>query len=210
MGQATVDLPDPLEPQTVSAANTDELLAQLAGEEIDRLLAEADAEPTPAPAQSSPTSSSPHPDLAPNPSAAITPGSERAVAAQLDDLFAQLTQESPEAPAAAAAAPDARQDVAQVAPATAFGAEDATTSAERGALNAASGTGAAPAEDLNVVLSRIEDIRLPFYLRPLEWLSAPLNACPEHVRDVIGKIAIVTAVNALAVLAYVLFFRRHG
>ena len=36
MGQATVDLPDPLEqPPAASPANTDDLLAQLAGDEID-------------------------------------------------------------------------------------------------------------------------------------------------------------------------------
>jgi hypothetical protein len=50
---------------------------------------------------------------------------------------------------------------------------------------------------------------LPFPLRPLEWLSAPLEACPESLREVIGKVAIVTLVNAVAVLAYVLLFRKH-
>jgi hypothetical protein len=50
---------------------------------------------------------------------------------------------------------------------------------------------------------------LPLYLRPLEWLSAPLEACPETLREVIGKVAIVTLVNALAVLAYVLLLRKH-
>src|SRR3954469_4113502 len=52
MGQA-VDLPDPLEPPAASAApdlsSADDLLSQLAGEEIDRLLAEAEVEKTDAP-----------------------------------------------------------------------------------------------------------------------------------------------------------------
>ena len=55
MGQATVDLPDQPDPAAVEAAappptslsSADDLLAQLAGEEIDRLLAEADAERPP-------------------------------------------------------------------------------------------------------------------------------------------------------------------
>src|SRR6187551_2698151 len=43
MGQASVDLPDSLEmPPAAALAGTDDLLAQLAGDEIDRLLAEAD------------------------------------------------------------------------------------------------------------------------------------------------------------------------
>src|SRR3954449_9061854 len=49
MGQAAVDLPDPLETPPHpgapdGAAGTDELLSQLAGEEIDRLLADADVD----------------------------------------------------------------------------------------------------------------------------------------------------------------------
>src|SRR5205085_7155067 len=43
MGQAAVDLPDPLEsPPPAANTSTDDLLAQLAGDEIDRLLAEAE------------------------------------------------------------------------------------------------------------------------------------------------------------------------
>lgn len=48
----------------------------------------------------------------------------------------------------------------------------------------------------------------PWYVRPLEWLNSPLASCPDAVREVLGKVAIITAVNALAVLIYVLFFRR--
>ena len=44
MGQAMVDLPDPLETPAASGLGADDLLAQMAGEEIDRLLAEAEAE----------------------------------------------------------------------------------------------------------------------------------------------------------------------
>ena len=44
-------------------------------------------------------------------------------------------------------------------------------------------------------------------LRPLEWLNAPLASCPEALRETLGKVAIVTLVNAVAVLAYVLMFR---
>src|SRR5258706_162577 len=45
MGQATIDLPDPSHHSTPAAGpSADDLLAQLAGEEIDRLLAEADVE----------------------------------------------------------------------------------------------------------------------------------------------------------------------
>src|SRR5437763_393337 len=45
MGQAAIDLPDPLQNSArLAGPSADDLLAQLAGEEIDRLLAEADVE----------------------------------------------------------------------------------------------------------------------------------------------------------------------
>ena len=49
--------------------------------------------------------------------------------------------------------------------------------------------------------------KLPLYLRPLEWLSLPLSFCNDGVRDTLGKVAVVTLVNALAILLYVLIFR---
>ncbi|HEX8914649.1 MAG TPA: hypothetical protein VF796_20025, partial [Humisphaera sp.] len=39
-------------------------------------------------------------------------------------------------------------------------------------------------------------------------LTGVLDPFPDGVRDAIGKVAIVTAVNAIAVLLYVLFFRK--
>ena len=53
------------------------------------------------------------------------------------------------------------------------------------------------------------DESLPFYLKPLEWLNAPLEALPEKAREVVGKIALLTFFNAAAVLIYVFVFRKH-
>jgi hypothetical protein len=49
---------------------------------------------------------------------------------------------------------------------------------------------------------------LPWYVRVLEWLNSPLAGCSDAAREAMGKIAIITALNALAVLIYVLAFRR--
>src|SRR3954464_1012368 len=49
MGQATVDLPDPSEMPAAPMSSADDLLSQMAGDEIDRLLAEAEGEKAPAP-----------------------------------------------------------------------------------------------------------------------------------------------------------------
>ncbi len=50
---------------------------------------------------------------------------------------------------------------------------------------------------------------LPVYLKPLEWLNAPLDLLPQSVRDALGQIAILTLINAVAVLIYVFIFRRQ-
>jgi hypothetical protein len=50
---------------------------------------------------------------------------------------------------------------------------------------------------------------LPIYLKPLVWINAPLDSCPPVIRPMLGKVGIVTLLNALAVLTYVIFFRKH-
>ena len=190
---AVQELPDPLHPPQMSAASTDDLLAQLAGEEIDRLLAEADSErppasaPEPVPATTTDAASE-KPPAAPAPQAAIS--------AQLDTLFAQLTEDNASAPQAAA--PQAEATTSQtVSPADSISLTENTTALQRAAL-----TGPIDSEATGAR-------RLPLYFRPLVWLSAPLDAFPESVRDIIGKIAILTTVNALFILAYLVLFRHH-
>ena len=40
------------------------------------------------------------------------------------------------------------------------------------------------------------------------WINAPLSFVPDAFRDALGKVAILTLVNSLAVLIYVLFVRH--
>ncbi len=119
MGQATVDLPDPLKsPAPTTSGGTDDLLAQLAGEEIDRLLADADVEASSA--AQSPTLNSPAADQAasdlepvttshgdgsaPGPSTAPSPrpapkDSDPELAAALDHLLEGLDEKLADTPA---------------------------------------------------------------------------------------------------------------
>lgn len=77
MGQAVVDLPDPLDaPPPTSLSGTDDLLAQLAGDEIDRLLAEADADQAPAPPPPPAPPPAPAPPLAAAPPLTAAPPQE--------------------------------------------------------------------------------------------------------------------------------------
>ena len=243
MGQAAaVDLPDPLESPPVSPASTDDLLAQLAGEEIERLLSESDDEGAPAAAapsaptsaKSTPKSPAPSQSVAPvaslleapdataaTPHAGAKPGG--VVDAELDALFSQLDTAGAGAGASKtnvstgsdAAAPAAAQNGSTVPTADAepSAAEAlAQEMAEDAALNSAGprslNADAADVENLAAVRASGRS-SAPIYLRLLAWLNAPLDSFPDHVRDLVGKIAILTTVNALSVLLYVLFFRHH-
>ena len=188
MGQAALDLPDPLQsPPQAPQTSTDDLLAQLAGDEIDRLLSEADggeARPAAAPFHvAPPTGPDPEPqadaeaapaEFVPQPEPSVV---EQEVTAELDALFTAAVEKDKAADAAAAAE---------------------TSSAERAGL-AVSVSQIPPPDDANAPL--------PWYLRPLEWLSAPLMIFPPGVRDLVGKAAIVTLLNATAILIYVLIVR---
>jgi hypothetical protein len=50
---------------------------------------------------------------------------------------------------------------------------------------------------------------LPIWLRPLEWMNAPLRNCSPGVRQAMGRAAIVTLVNALLVLTYLAVFHKN-
>jgi hypothetical protein len=196
MGQATVDLPDPLNPPTASAASTDDLLAQLAGQEIDRMLAESESD-------SGHISAAPRSNAHLDPILPAAPAApiEKSTGEQLNEFLGDLSATDPEEKVSVAdfaagkvvARPKSSSDGLD---------EDDLLAAERGALQTGrdplddrQGEGAGPA---------------PFYIQALEWLNSPLDSCPDHIRELVGKIAILTMVNAISVLVYVLFFRHHG
>jgi hypothetical protein len=245
MGQATADLPDPLEPAAAPStpAGADDLLAQLAGDEIDRLLAEAEVEQEKLPPAASPypreadaafdaalrgaaDSADPAqstqnnlPVVSPAPNAAAT------LNQQMQQVFAGLTPVAPGAgeDMAAPAPPkliDAKVIDTRITPAASMSdatsamqpvivapADGGTSLAERDGLRA----GEADALSINT-LGELEEpepeTNVPLVLRPLVWINAPFAAVPEDARAALGKVAIVTLVNAIGVLAYVLIFRR--
>ncbi|HEX3355680.1 MAG TPA: hypothetical protein VHS31_01770 [Tepidisphaeraceae bacterium] len=268
MGQATVDLPDPSEASTTPApvASADDLLSQLAGDEIDRLLAEAEVEKgSAAPADATPpepVADAPAADVTPTPARNETPeitsagddpldvlhkelaGMEPVVPtapitphvpqptpeiappddSQLDDLFKELADApaaKTEAPAPAPAAPattiaDPSAAAKELDEAIAKGSADALPEVK----SAESETSQAEKDALTQVVEAIDsktdnlpDLEtpgaVPFYLKPLVWLNAPMMLLPDALRDAVGKIAILTLVNAVAVYAYVMLFRKH-
>jgi hypothetical protein len=208
MGQAAVDLPDPLQQSTnPNALNADDLLSRLAGEEIDRLLAEADVD---APARgdtvAAPASPPALATIAPGrvapgvePDAPVAPAPAPVVSAAALEEFAADDASKLIAPLVADRSP---ANIFAVSPSPAPGSleESPLAQEDRAVLD----------EVLSAHAEAADEDRLPLFLRPLEWLNAPLQIFPEAAREALGKVAIITLFNSLAVLAYVLIFRASG
>lgn len=247
MGQAVADLPNPLDaapPTSVSGA--DDLLAQLAGDEIDRLLAEADvSRPAPAVETASAPATPAAQDSPVNPAASAPPAEQPSASApsvpetdELDKLLNELSPEPVPEQSKSAALTEQVSDVLAAAGVNApaelqneslegvmspaerealnlANLEAATTAAEQQDAAVAAVSATAPAAELapaqvqetapEVAVSARSNIAV----RILEWINAPLSFVPDAGRDALGKAAIVTIVNSLAVLVYVIFF-RHG
>jgi hypothetical protein len=110
--------------------------------------------------------------------------------------------------ALATAAADAMSKAAETE-AAAPSAEVETSVAEKSALTeAVEAIGTAPADPTDPAAAEVEE-PLPLFLKPLVWLNAPMELLPLGLRDALGKVAILTLANAIAVLAYVLIFRKH-
>jgi hypothetical protein len=209
MGQAAVDLPDtpnPAAASPASAASTDDLLAQMAGEEIDRLLAEADGERSPQAPKAPPAKADPAPAAAKQtPSVSLPEVASESDASQLQGFLGGLASD---------AGPDPVAELAGVSRSEACGTahpvdrsdpleeEEAAANAERGALHASAAVDEGATEPAAAAA-------VPVLVRVLSWMNSPLDSCPDHVREAVGKVAILTAVNAVSVLVYVLFFRHH-
>jgi hypothetical protein len=167
-----------------AAADTDELLSQLAASEIDRLLAEADGKgsnPDPVPAAESAALDS----IAASTADALADGPERAALLQAAGF---------DSPKAGAEMPD----LSHAQP----------TGDERSALLRAAGFDSNKPASAVAAMDPL-DRPLPFYLKPLIWLNAPLDGLSPAVRPMLGKAALLTMVNAIGVLAYLYFTRRH-
>lgn len=240
MGQATADLPNSEENVPTPIAGADDLLSQLAGEEIDRMLAEADVRPDSAVAEAAPIPAIPtipdekppaHPampaaatniDLPPAPAPAATATTEEpppSLDAQVDELFKELDQKEAQQKAVAPKPEEPKVEVpaAPVAAATAVPAEitePSTTAAEREALNApAAAEEALQAALANATMETVPSTDQPpakpsIVVRILEVINAPVASLPNSVRDMIGKIALLTLMNSVAVVIYVLLFRH--
>lgn len=268
---ASVELPDPADVATGGAAagttdpagagaSADDLLSKLAGEEVERLLAESDAPaplppavdpPAPsaaatgAPGETATGDASPAvippaaahagttQDPAPPPAtpatgveAAQAPAGESAVQAELDTLFTELTSKAagsdpPQAPAASdplSAGEVTDSPLPETTDISALEAELHKTLAAAPAVAPTSPASPPPSGTDVPATTRTVDppdtpldappsILIRALQTPLEWINAPLAGVSPALRETLGKVAIITAFNAVVVIAYVVFFR---
>ena len=177
-------------------------------------------------------STPPIPTFTPHPHPAPSAGSDDVVASQLDALFEELQRGDLPADAAFADAPITQPailpgrrsaDAADAAAPANVPLPDADDDLES-ALDAAttSATDAAPTLDSSAdVAAELSDAiahhetqtaagestRPSWLLKLLLWINRPMLRLTDPAREAIGTIAIVTTLNALAVLLYVLLFK---
>jgi hypothetical protein len=134
---------------------------------------------------------------------------DEAIAVDAGEALSHLEQQ-PEVASApaddelAAALSGARVDATSVGPSL------SEREALESALNAVS-VDAGVDEDDDVAASDVvapTGAGLPIYLKPLAWVNAPILLLPRTLRDALGKVALLTMFNAVAVLLYVVIFRR--
>ena len=202
MSKADLELDEPPK----RAGNADDLLAELAGEQIDRLLQEAGEEKeADAPAGSLPESEGRN-DRPEKPqaveadeTASRTPDAaevDSRLEKQLDDLFEQI---QPNERAPSQVEPRAvSQDEA--------GSDEVRAAGEKEAL-LGHGEEAENAHEAEGQGERGGTGGVPLWVKPLEWVNAPLAGASQGVRDWVAKVAIITFLNALALMLYVLIFR---
>jgi hypothetical protein len=204
MNPADLDIPDPCNSsQEMSPITQDELLSQLAGKEIERLLAEVDQQLD---AAMDEKQDQPAPALA----LRRYPRPQVPTLAESPDQAAGLAEM-----AAQERARQRRQiQIFAIDPAD---NEDVDHAIQEDDDMAVVGTPVDVFEDheLNGSLARtgtnyFADLEkpLPGYLKPLAWLNAPFEGMSQAALGALGKVAIVLFVSAIATLAYVIVLTR--
>lgn len=179
------------------------MLSQLAGEEIERLLAEAQAKP--AGTISPVATSTPDNQQAVQSAAAAVDSAEKT-----DPPVAQAVAQPVLAPAQAADTPPADTSTGNKPPPPVASKQTPTAetpsqqkSEQKSPIPQPAPAAAPPAEP-----HADASEHPPLYLRVLLAINAPLVRCPDNLRNALGAIAILTLLNSLGVLVYVLLFRR--
>ncbi|HYO09704.1 MAG TPA: hypothetical protein VER17_12090 [Tepidisphaeraceae bacterium] len=207
MANSPADLPDPLDRSddlSLDNTNPDDLISQLAGEEIARLLApDANWQPAEVPHAPAATSSSSSAALKPSPRRdAETPVEE--LAAQLDQLFEEIRQGKPVDPPPPRESPF---DNPLPEPQPLFELAEPVLVMRRRPDDIEESVRDEPRQTL---IAPLEEDPLPPVLRSLAWLNAPVIDAGVKVRMGVSVLSLVAFAGSLSALAYVLVLRQQN
>jgi len=218
MNPADLDIPDPCNSsQELSPISNDELMSQLAGKEIERLLAEVDqqldaamgvkpTEPSPALAlRRYPRPFAPGPAIAPDQAAGL---------AQLAHQSQERRPEKRQQIQIFSIDPVDDQDVDETLGQESHESMEVVGTPvhmfERVAgIEANALMGETPRADYFADFETgTVAARVPAWLKPLAWINAPFEGISQGALGALGKVAIVLFVSAIATLAYVIVLTR--
>jgi hypothetical protein len=138
-----------------------------------------------------------------------SPGSGQAS----EGLAPQAAVSAPAVPTEGLAAAPRKSDGTSTATSTESPDSPSHTSAQA-AIPAAAATSSPPKEASTDATTHDassageDETPIPIYIRVLEFINSPLDSLPDPIREIVGKIALVTFINAVVVIGYVLLFRR--
>lgn len=206
MGTASAELRAATEAPTANGpGGADDLLSQMAGEEIKRLLAHSELEAN---------SDAVLPQLMPDPLLEIMdllpePPMPAITAKELDEVFVgQVAMPSRDMVRDArddAISADGVSDLLGSLSAVDDGEED--DDGEQVAARERAALVEPPTEIPEIRPEPRAGTSSVWATRLLDWITLPLDPFPDRVREIIGKIAIVTLINAVVVLVYLKVFR---
>lgn len=235
MSQGAVkDLPDPLDTPVASqgaapsGGSPDDLLSQMADEAIDKLIADSE--------KGTSAASSPADPVSPANDEKDPPAPVAELQTELDSVFDKLDQSADPSPASepAAEAPSDASGLELVEP-PALEPQPAEPepsppghpvpsietppppAPEQPAIEPPPAEPRGRSPDVKALLDEAvataprasgESVAGSILLLPLRLLNAPFGGLGDRTRDALGQIGIVTLLNAIAVLVYVLWFRR--
>jgi hypothetical protein len=183
MAKSALDFPDPLDnTPKLSLDNADELISQLAGDDIDRLIHPSEHwQPQETPR-----------DVVHIP-ATKKAASPEDLAAELDDVFERIRKQelTPPAPTIDTSEPEPITLPEPVLAMRRFDEPEATD-----------------IEPRRTLIQPLEEPPLPAVLRPLAWINAPVAQLSGKSRWAVNLVSVVSFVGSIAAFVYVLVLRR--
>ena len=184
MAKPSIKFPDPLDiaPQ-LSLDNADELISQLAGDDIDRLIG---------PDEHWQPQATPREPALPL-TAAPEVASVEDLAAELDQVFEQIrTQQLPPPPPQIDTSEP--EPITLPEPVLAMRKYDEVDPHEKASRRS--------------LLDPLEEAPLPMILRPMAWINAPVAQLTGKSRLAVSLVSVISFVGSVAAFVYVMMLRR--